>query len=342
MTTMTVTPNHARELLIDCLKARLVPMLTGSPGVGKSDIIHQIGKEFTLKVIDLRLSQCDPTDLLGLPSVDRELGKASYTPMDTFPLEGDPIPKGYEGWLLFLDEFNHAPPAVQKAGYKLALDRMVGLSKLHERCVVMGAGNKATDGALVEKLSTAMQSRLVHLEMEVSVNDWLEWARANGIDGRITSFINWKPEKLHQFRPDHNDRTFACPRTWAFTSRLIQHWDSIPDSKRPLIAGTISEGMAIQFTEYCKVFMDLATVEQIAKDPEGIKVPTEPSMCWATSGHIGSYFKENIAEPLMTYIRRLPKEFQVVTMREIVSRSKEMLQIPPVRKWVAENAQELF
>ncbi len=37
--------------------------IAGSPGIGKSYIIRDIAEQFKLKVIDMRLSQCDPTDL---------------------------------------------------------------------------------------------------------------------------------------------------------------------------------------------------------------------------------------------------------------------------------------
>jgi len=110
---MQVRTSEAKEMLIDCIKVGLVPFLQGSPGIGKSDIVRTIASEFNLKVVDLRLSQCDPTDLSGFPML---LGdKAGYVPMNTFLLENDSLPKGYNGVLLFLDEFNSAPRAVQCA-----------------------------------------------------------------------------------------------------------------------------------------------------------------------------------------------------------------------------------
>lgn len=83
------------------LNAGLVPFIQGSPGLGKSAIVKQIAKFAKLKVIDLRLAQCDITDLNGFPKLDGD--KARYLPMETFPIESDPIPKGYNGWLLFLN-----------------------------------------------------------------------------------------------------------------------------------------------------------------------------------------------------------------------------------------------
>lgn len=60
---MQVKVSQAISMITGYIKAKLVPMLEGSPGSGKSQIIHQIANNYGLKVIDLRLSQCDPTDL---------------------------------------------------------------------------------------------------------------------------------------------------------------------------------------------------------------------------------------------------------------------------------------
>lgn len=62
-TATQVKISQAISMITKYIKAGLVPMLRGSPGMGKSSIIHQIAAEYNLLVIDLRLSQCDPTDL---------------------------------------------------------------------------------------------------------------------------------------------------------------------------------------------------------------------------------------------------------------------------------------
>ena len=63
---------------------------------------------------------------------------------------------------------------VQAAAYKLVLDRQVGIHNLHPYCAVVAAGNLATDKAIVNSLSTAMQSRVIHLEMQVNFDQWLQ------------------------------------------------------------------------------------------------------------------------------------------------------------------------
>lgn len=60
---MKIKINEARKHLPLILMAKLVPMIHGSPAIGKSAIVLDVAEEYNLKVIDLRLSQCDPTDL---------------------------------------------------------------------------------------------------------------------------------------------------------------------------------------------------------------------------------------------------------------------------------------
>ena len=42
-------------------------MLWGPPGVGKSQMVAQVAKKYSVPVIDIRLSQMEPTDLRGIP-----------------------------------------------------------------------------------------------------------------------------------------------------------------------------------------------------------------------------------------------------------------------------------
>ena len=338
-----VNVEEAKDLIIRALKANLVPMLTGSPGIGKSDLVRSIADQFNLELIDLRLAQCDPTDLLGFPHIDEETKKASYYPMNTFPLETDEIPNGKNGWLLFLDEFNHADRSVQKAAYKLVLDKMIGPFKLHDHTRIICAGNLNTDNAFVEDMSTAMQSRLCpHLELSVDLDVWLNWAVKNDIDHRITSYIKYKPNNLYNFSPDHVDKTYPCPRTWAFLSKMIKEEKQIGHNLLPLIAGTISEGAAREFVAYTKIYKDLLTVEEILKAPEKAQVPTEPAMLYALSGAIANRLTTGNAKPLLTFIFRMPIEFQIICLREAVARNPNILKESMIAEWMAKHSKELF
>lgn len=344
---MQVSYSQAKRMLVTYLKSGLVPMMEGSPGIGKSALAKWIAKEFNLKVIDMRLSQCDPTDLLGFPNSNGK--KAFYVPMATFPLKGDPLPineetgEPYDGWLLFLDEFTSANRAVQAASYKLVLDRMVGQEELHDRVKIICAGNKETDGAIVEPMSTALQSRLVHLELVLNVQEWLDHAYEQNFDHRITDYIKYKNEQLYTFRADHTDKTYACPRNWEFTSQLLPNIPDLRDKDAvPLICGTISEGVGREFLIFCKIYRELTKISDIIADPDRVAVPNEPSILYAMSGSLANNAKVDNISPIMKYVCRLPKEFQVITLRETLRRHKELNKTPAIVDWITENGEQLF
>lgn len=97
------TPRQARYNIERCLKANVVPFITSSPGLGKSSIVKQIAEDYGLILIDHRLSTSAPEDLSGLPRF-REDGTAEFSPFaGLFPLRGQAIPEGKNGWLLFLN-----------------------------------------------------------------------------------------------------------------------------------------------------------------------------------------------------------------------------------------------
>lgn len=340
--TLRVNLVQAKEMILQCIKARLVPLLKGSPGCGKSAVIRQIAEEYNLKLIDLRLAQCDPVDLLGFPRIDEITGKASYAPMSTFPLESDEVPEGYEGWLILLDELTSAPRAVQSAAYKMLHEQEVGNEKLHPKVAIVGAGNLETDNAIVEPMSTALQSRLIHMEVQLDTDAWLEWAMRAGIDHRITSYIKFKPTALYNFDPDHTDVTYASPRTWEYASRLIKDSDALDHRDLPLLAGTLSQGIGREFINHTKIYEDLVTIDQVKKAPQTAPIPEQPSHLFALTGAIAAHANDDNIKLLMPYTGRLPKEWQVVCLRETVRRAPALMQSAPIKEWISVNATELF
>lgn len=343
---LQITAKQAPQLITDALRANLVPMICSSPGMGKSSIASQIAKENNLQLIDVRLSQCDPTDLNGFPHIlkgeDGQPAIATYIPMDTFPTEHTELPAGKDGWLLLMDELNSAPMSVQAAAYKIVLDRMVGQHNLHPKCKVMAAGNLATDKAIVNRLSTAMQSRMLHLEMRSDPKGWLGWALENNIDHRVTSYIAFRPEALNNFDPGHQDKTFACERTWDFVSRLIKQWPTIEPGKMALLAGTIGAGVASDFSAFCEIYQDLPSIEQIIANPESFNIVDQPNIKYALSGLIASHIDGSNIEPLFKAIERLPIEFQVITLQGSIKKNQTILGCDSVKKWLSANARNLL
>lgn len=343
------TPRKAYEYIVDCLEANLIPNVKGSPGIGKSALFKKAAKTFNLEMLDHRVSTSAPEDFTGLPEFyTNDQGKrlARFVPFgDLFPLKDAIVPVGKDGWLLFLDEFNSGTKMVQAASYKLLLDRMTGLEHLHERVRIGTAGNLMSDRAIVNQLSTAMQSRLIHIKMEVSFDEWLyDVALPEKYDDRIIAFLNYEQGYLMDFRADHDDETFCCPRTWEFMNALIKgkEFKYIKDEhgqdyfqmqdKTGLYAGTITSGVAAAFVAFCALQNELVQLGDVLKDPNGAPVPFDAQRKWVVVGHLMGKVNEKNFGDICTYINRFDLSFRVLFFRSVMAQHPELRSHPEFAK----------
>ena len=341
MNMYSCSPSQAKEYICMCLEQGLVPMLQASPGVGKSAIVKQIAEEFKLKLIDLRLSMCDPADLQGLPHFEND--KAIFHPYEMFPLKGDPIPEGFNGYLLFLDEFNSAPRSVIAAAYKIVLDHMVGNYELHPDCYIVCAGNRMEDKAIVNNIGTAMKSRLVHINMEPNLDDWIyQVAIPNEYDERIIAYLNMNPKRLNDFNPDTDDDTFSCPRTWEFTSKLIKGKE-LTNKFIPLLIGTLGPN-AVDFVQFVKVFKNLPKIEDILKKPEQVDVPADTASKWAIVSTLSTNIKKyrNKIDKVTIYINKFDTSFKILFYRSILMAHSDLINEPSIREGITFISKYLY
>lgn len=336
---MNISTKKLPSAIIKILAGNKVPVIKASPGVGKSQIVKQVADTYNLELIDVRLSQLDPTDINGFPSLKD--GRSDYCPPKVFPIEGDQVPDGKNGWLLFLDEINSAPISVQAAAYKLVLDRMIGAHKIHESVYIVAAGNLSTDKAIVNRMGTAMQSRMVHLNLAVNHKDWLDWAYKTGIDSRITSFIEFKPELLHRFDPNHKDDTYPCPRTWEFMSDIFKGTETLDETDIAIAAGTVGEGAAVEFNAFAQIYGSLPSIKDILNDPTNVPISHDMSVRYALSGLVAHNVEEPNIDKLAKFVERLPAEFQLLTWRTAVRVNPLIMSTPYIKKWIKETSKEL-
>lgn len=334
-----VSLHKAAEIIPLLMQANVVPFMHGSPGLGKSAVVKAIADKYNLKLIDVRLSQLDPSDLLGFPTFDQK--KVVFKPVELFPLEGDPIPEGYKGWILFLDEANGASHSVQMASYRLILDREVGNHKLHPNVKIVAAGNLETDGAIVNTMSSALISRFAHIKVKLDKKEWLDWATASGIDYRITSFLTFKKDLLYTFNPDATD-PYASPRTWEMVSKVIKNLGTVDNKHKDLIATMIGEGVAREFITYIKLYKEIPTFDQIMKDPEGVEISPNLGTQWAVMSMVCTEVSDKTSKQAETFLTRLGMELQVCAMRELLNRKGKEFLVTGMHSWFAQTAKEIY
>ena len=329
-----VSLKQATEFAFQTLKANLVPFMTSSPGLGKSAAVRQLAKRFNLKLIDVRLAEEDPTCLSGFPTVVD--GRSTYAPPLRFPLQGDPIPEGYSGFLLFFDEINSAPRSVVSAAYKIVLDRMIGQEHLHDKVRIIAAGNFSTDNAIVNDMGTAMRSRVVHIHVTTHSDNWLDFAAKAGFDSRVVSYLHYQANKINSFKQfgSSSDETFACERTWEFVSKILKanypdETKPVPADVAPLLVGTVGS-TAYEFVTYTEAFKDLPTIQQVLANPCGCALPVAPAVCYLMTGMLVGNATMDNADKIATYVDRLPKEFAMVFIKLLWGKSDKFLSVPKV------------
>jgi hypothetical protein len=248
--TRTVSPNGAKSSIGHAIKKRRPIFIWGPPGIGKSDIVHQIGDNLNAHVIDVRLSLWEPTDIKGIPYYSANDNTMAWAKPAELP--DDEMAAQHEMIILFLDEMNSAAPAVQAAAYQLILNRKVGTYKLPDNVVIIAAGNREADKGVTYRMPAPLANRFVHLELAVSFDDWFQWAVVNNIHKDVVGYLTFAKKDLYDFDPRSPSRSFATPRSWSFVSELLE--DDLDDTTTTdLVSGSVGEGLAVKFMAHRKV-----------------------------------------------------------------------------------------
>ena len=246
----TVGPSGAKKALRKAFKNKRPIFLWGPPGIGKSDIIKQLGDELEAHVIDVRLSLWEPTDIKGIPYFDSNTGRMVWAPPSELPDEA--LAAQHKQIVLFLDEMNSSAPAVQAAAYQLILNRRIGTYKLPDNVVIVAAGNRESDKGVTYRMPAPLANRFVHLEMTVDWEDYFEWATENKVHKDVVGFLSFSKKDLYDFDPKSSSRAFATPRSWSFVSELLTDDDVDSDTLTDLVSGSVGEGLAIKFMAHRK------------------------------------------------------------------------------------------
>lgn len=248
----TITSIQARKAILQAFKAKRPVFLWGPPGIGKSEVVEEITNELGGFMIDLRMAQMEPTDIRGIPYFNKEINKMDWAePVD---LPSEELAADYPIVVLFLDEMNSAPPAVQAAGYQLILNRRVGKYKLPDNVVIVAAGNRDSDKGVTYRMPMPLANRFVHIEMKYDFSAWQTWAVNKGIHKDVVGYLSFSKQDGYDFDAKGSSRAFATPRSWVFVSDMLTDEDNIDnDTLYTLVAGAIGDGLAAKFMAHRKV-----------------------------------------------------------------------------------------
>jgi MoxR-like ATPase len=330
-----------REFLAAAEGSHTPVMLWGPPGVGKSQIVAQIAARHGVQVIDIRLSQMEPSDLRGIPF--RNGSHVDWAPPSMLPDAGR---HGGSG-VLFLDEITSAAPTVSAAAYQLILDRRLGDYRVPEGWAIFAAGNRQGDRGVTYAMPAPLANRFAHFSVDTHLDDWVHWAYGAGIDERLIAFLRFKPELLFDFDPAKTlagEMAFPSPRSWEFAHRALQKFGERPDLLSQALAACVGQAAGIECVAFIDSLDRLPDIDAILRG-EDVPVPEEIDLQYAVAAALAGRALRAKATPemkqvvgrILDYAGRFPLREMAVMLVSDLHRGvgNAVFAVPEFAQWAA-------
>ena len=311
-------------------------MLWGAPGVGKSQMVAQIAKNHGVPLIDIRLSQMEPSDLRGIPfRVEEFVEWAVPSMLPNLKRHGN---RG----ILFLDEITSAPPSVSAAAYQLILDRKLGEYEVPEGWAIIAAGNRQGDRGVTYSMPAPLANRFSHYEVEINLDDWVSWAYANGIDERIIAFLRFRQDLLFEFDAAQNPVAFPSPRSWEFAHRALQKFDESNNLLLGALQACVGKAAGIEVKAFVDSLDQMPDLDAIVKGEE-VATPKEVDLQYAVAtALVGRAIRAKDTDDAMkvhgnilNYASRFPQREMGVMMVSDMHRAvgQDIFAVPEFAAW---------
>jgi hypothetical protein len=301
-------------------------------------MVAEIAAKHGVPVIDIRLSQMEPSDLRGIPF--RQGGVVEWAVPAILPDEERHGPRG----ILFLDEITSAPPSVSAAAYQLILDRRLGEYEVPEGWAIFAAGNRQGDRGVTYTMPAPLANRLSHFEVETHLDDWVAWAWANGIDERVIAFLRFRPELLFDFDPAHNPVAFPSPRSWEFAHRSLQKFGDQPTLLLGTLQACVGPAAGIELHAFLNSLEKMPDLDAILAG-EPMPVPDEVDLQYAVAAAlVGRAIRardddnaNEIIGNILEYANRFPQKEMGVMLVSDLHRAigDPLFGVPQFSEWAA-------
>lgn len=295
-------------------------LITGAPGIGKSDIVAQACAEAGADMILSHPAVADPTDAKGLPWIAPDATSATFLPFG----ELAQALRATRPTVWFLDDLGQAPASVQASFMQLLLARRVNGHVLPDCVSFVAATNRRTDRAGVAGILEPVKSRFASIvELEPNVSDWARWALANGIPAELVAFLRFRPELLSAFNASADLTNSPSPRTWSNAAWILA-LDLPKPERAEALAGAVGDGAATEFLAFLEMFRQLPSIDGILLDADSAVVPAEPSALYATCTALAARAGEAAFPRVARYAERLQErgagDFAALLIRDVCRR----------------------
>jgi len=343
-------PTQLQSVLAKSIAAKIPILITGAPGIGKTEIIQAACDEAGADLLPVFASMSDPTEPKGLPSKAQitmgqgtKRGKHLVNIAEFLPYGAlRRMKEATRPLVVFLDDFGQSTQAVQASWMQPLGAHVDGNGeKLSEHVTFIAATNRREDRAGVSGLLEPVKSRFTSIiNLEVDVEAWIAWALKNDVPIELIAFIKYRPALLHAFEVSNDMVNTPSPRTVYRLGTLLK-LGLPPEVELDTYTGAVGSAFAAEFMGFLSIFRELPNPDSIITNPDKVKVPTgkhAPSVSYAICGAVARKTSDTNIDRIMRYIVRLPKEFQVLYIKDIDENVPGIQNTRAFIEWHSENS----
>lgn len=321
-----MSPAALSQFLAQAIAARLPVLITGAPGIGKTDIVSAAAVQAGADLILSHPVVEDPTNAKGLPWPDKDGKVAKFLPFG----ELAQAVMATKPTVWFLDDLGQAPPMVQASYMQLLLARRVNNHILPECVTFVAATNRRTDRAGVSGILEPVKSRFATIvELQPNLDDWCAWAFQHDVPAELIAFLRFKPEYLCNFAASADLTNSPLPRTWAHVAKLLK-LTLPPAVQLAAVSGAVGQGAGIDFAAFQQLYAELPTIDSILNDPDASQIPSKPGTLYAVVTALGIRSTLKNFPKVARYAERLWKaghgEFAALLLRDCVRKDHAVMQ----------------
>ncbi len=316
---------------------RAAAMLWGPPGMGKSAAAKEIHKRQGLdpeRFLSINVTNHEVWDFTGVPEIvegtDGNGRVTTFAPTDIFAR----FRKGTGAGTINLEELPQSSIHHQTWAAGFIEDRKTTLFELDPEVRFICTGNRAEDRSGAKQLLAHLNDRLYHLIMETCVDSWCEWAMENGVDPFMVAFIRLRRELLNDFDPAR--RSNPTQRSWTRVSTQVPV-DLPTGIYLALAEGKVGEGAAAEWVAARDMMGQMPNIDAIRLHPTTTEIPEKPAVRFAVATAMSMSAEESMFARDMTYINRMPPEYQMLYVTDALRLIPELAQSSAFTKWAIDN-----
>lgn len=347
----TINMMDLERMIIACYHKNEPLFALGSPGMGKTSLFeHCARKALNIGYIDFRLTLRDPVEVGGMRVPDLKTGKMKHYVPEDLP---DPKAHGPKGIVVF-DEVNVVSQLLQASTYGIIQERRNGSYVMEDGWVPMASGNNVGDRAAAQRLSTALANRFNVQYVVPDLQSWLKQYGSEHVDSRGTAFLRFRPrlfslmpwepieepDPTQPAQPTNRARSeevrFPSARSWTKAFKFI---DEEPKFRKKIFTGYVGPDIAEEFEAFWRIMENATTFEDIVANPKTARVPapSDSGTAYAVSGMLSRLTERKTFDPVMKYVDRLQKDFQVAFVQDIVRRNAGLKSTQAFTEWSVKN-----